>query len=78
MTYITSGALYCMKQLSVIKTNSVKNGCSFPLERHSIVPGIKNIEEKHNSVRKNLFLGACFGWDFRLSLRQMDQKYKFG
>ena len=33
---------------------------------------------KHNSVRKNLFLKACFCWDSRLSLHEMDQKFKFG
>ena len=33
---------------------------------------------KHNSVRKNLFLSACFCWDSKLSLREMDQKFKFG
>ena len=33
---------------------------------------------EHNSVRKNLFLSACLCWDSRLSLRKMDQKYKFG
>ena len=33
---------------------------------------------KHNSVRKNLFLRACFCWDSRLSLREMDQEFKFG
>ena len=32
---------------------------------------------EHNSVRKNLFLIACFCWDSRLSLREMDQKFKF-
>ena len=32
----------------------------------------------HNNVRKNLFLSACFCWDSRLSLRKMDQKFKFG
>ena len=32
---------------------------------------------EHNSVRKNPFLGACFCWDSRLSLREMDQKFKF-
>ena len=31
-----------------------------------------------NSVRKNLFLSECFCWDSRLSLREMDQKIKFG
>ena len=33
---------------------------------------------KHNSVRKNLFLRASFCWDSRLSLREMDQKFKIG
>ena len=33
---------------------------------------------KHNSVRKNLFLSACFCWDSGLSLREMEQKFKFG
>ena len=37
-----------------------------------------NLSFEHNSVRKNLFLSACFCWDSRLSLREMDQKYKFG
>ena len=33
---------------------------------------------ERNIVRKNLFLRACFCWDSRLSLREMDQNYKFG
>ena len=33
---------------------------------------------EHNSVRKNVFLSACFCWDSGISLREMDQKYKFG
>ena len=33
---------------------------------------------EHNSVRKNLFLSACFCWNSRLPLREMDQKNKFG
>ena len=33
---------------------------------------------EHNSVRKNLFLSACFCWDSGISLREMDQKFKFG
>ena len=33
---------------------------------------------ENNSVRKNLFLSACFCWDSRLSLHEMDQKFKFG
>ena len=39
--------------------------------------GLK-ITFEHNSVRKNLYLSACFCWDSRLSLREMDQKIKFG
>ena len=33
---------------------------------------------EHNSVRKNLFLSACFCWDSGLYLCKMDQKLKFG
>ena len=42
-----------------------------------LYPGLKMTFE-HNSVRKNLFLSACFCWDSRLSLHEMDQKFKFG
>ena len=37
-------------------------------------PGLK-MSFEHNSFRKNLFLMACFVWDSRLSLREMDQKF---
>ena len=33
---------------------------------------------EHNSVRKNLFLSACFCWDSSHSLCEMYQKFKFG
>ena len=33
---------------------------------------------EHNNIRKNLFLSACFCWDSGLSLREKDQKFKFG
>ena len=42
-----------------------------------LYPGLK-MSFQHNSVRRNLFLSACFCWNSRLSLRQMDQKFKFG
>ena len=42
-----------------------------------LYPGLK-LSYKHNSVRKNLFQSACFCWDSRLLLREMDQKYKIG
>ena len=41
-----------------------------------LYPGLKMTFE-HNSVRKNLFLSACFCWDSSLSLCEMDQKFKF-
>ena len=42
-----------------------------------LYPGFKKLF-KHNSVRKNLLLNACFCWDSWLPLREMDQKFKFG
>ena len=35
------GALYWMKQLFIINTDSVKNGCSLSIEHFPIVPGIE-------------------------------------
>ena len=66
-----------MEQLFILNTNSVKNGCSFPHEHFSIVPGIK-MSFENKSVCKNLFLSACFCWDSRLFLREMDQNFKLG
>ena len=42
-----------------------------------LYPGLK-MTFKHNSLRKNLILSACFCWDSGLSLREVDQKFKFG
>ena len=42
-----------------------------------LYPGLK-MSFEHISVRKNLFLSACFCWDFGLSLREMDQNFKLG
>ena len=42
-----------------------------------LYPGLK-MTFKHNSVRKNLFLSACFCWDSGLSSREMDQKFELG
>ena len=49
----------------------------FLLSFFRLYPGSKTSFE-NNSVRKNLFLSACFCWYSRLSLREMDQKFKFG
>ena len=42
-----------------------------------LYPGSK-VSFEHKSVRKSLFISACFCWDSRLSLREMGQKFKFG
>ena len=42
-----------------------------------LYPGLKRSFE-HNNVRRNLFLSAFFCWDSGLSLREMDQTFKFG
>ena len=42
-----------------------------------LYPGLK-MTFKHNNVRRNLSQGAGFWWDSGLSLREMDQKFKFG
>ena len=42
-----------------------------------LYPGLK-MSFEHNSVRKNLFLCASFCWVFRLSSRDMDQKFLHG
>ena len=40
-----------------------------------LYPALK-VSFEQNSVCKNLFLSACFSWDSRLSLREMDQNGK--
>ena len=42
-----------------------------------LYPGLK-MSFAHISIRKNLFLNACFCWDSRFSLREMDQTFIFG
>ena len=49
----------------------------FQISDFRLYPGLKKSFE-HNSVRKNLFLSACFCWDSGLSSREMDQNFKFG
>ena len=49
----------------------------FLMNTFRLYPGLK-MSFAHKSVRKNLFLSACFCWDSRLSLREMDQKFEFG
>ena len=49
----------------------------FLMSNFRLFPGLK-MSFEHNGVRKNLFLSACFFWNSRVSLREMDQKFKFG
>ena len=49
----------------------------FVMSIFRLYPGLK-ISFEHNGVRKDLFQSACFCWDSRFSLREMDQKFKFG
>ena len=42
-----------------------------------LYPGPK-MSFEDNSVRKNLFLSACFCWNSRFPLREMDQNFPFG
>ena len=48
----------------------------FLISNFRLYPGLKMTFE-HNSVRKNLFLSACFCWNSSFSLHEMDQKVKF-
>ena len=48
----------------------------FLLRMLRLFPALKSSIE-HSSARK-VFLGASFCWDSRLSLREMDQKFKIG
>ena len=42
-----------------------------------LYPGFK-MSFEHNSVRKNLSLSACFSWDSRIALCELEKKFKFG
>ena len=66
-----------MKQTFLIKTTFVKNGCSLSNKISRLYPGFKKTFE-HGSVRKKIFSTAGFCWDYRLSLREMVLKLKFG
>ena len=52
LTYSTSGALYWMKQLCIIKTNSVKNGCFFLMSIFRLYPRLE-MSFENNRVHKN-------------------------
>ena len=49
----------------------------FLMSYFRLYPGLK-MPFEHKGACKNLLLSARFCWDSRLSLREMDQKYKIG
>ena len=49
----------------------------FLISSFRLYAGLK-MSFEHNSVRKNVFLIACFCWVSRFYLREMNQKIKFG
>ena len=49
----------------------------FLISLFRLYPGLK-MSFEHNSVRKNIFPSACFCWNSKISLREMDQKFPFG
>ena len=77
LTFSTSGALYWMKHLFIIKRKFRRNECSFPHEHFPIIPANKNVIWTQQ-CSKTHFLCACFCWDFRLSLSDLVQKFPFG
>ena len=77
LTYLSNGALYWMKHLFIIETNSFTDWCSLSKEQYRRLYSRRKLSFEDNSVRKNLFLSACFSQDSRVSLREMDQKFKF-
>ena len=77
-TFFTSGALYWMKQPFI---RSLKQTWSwfnvlFLKSIFRLYPRLK-MSFEHKIFCRNLFLNACFCWDSRLFLLEIDQKHKF-
>ena len=77
LTYSTSAASTGWNNCSELKQSPSRLDVLFLMSVFRLYPGFK-MSFEHNSVRKNLFLSACFCWESRLFLREMDQKFKFG
>ena len=71
-------AVHCIgwNNCSEVKQTPSRTIVFFPISVFQLYPGLK-MSFKHNSVRKNLILNACFCWDSGISLREMDKKFKF-
>ena len=77
LTYSTSDELYWMNNCSYLKQTLSRMDVLFLVSILRLYPGFKKSFE-HNSFRKEIFLNACFCWDSRLFLGELDQKIKFG
>ena len=66
-----------MKQLFIKEKTLSRMDVLLLLSIFRLYPGLK-LSIEHNSVGKNFFLSACYCWDSRFSLREMDQKFEFG
>ena len=73
MTCSLSGAMYWMKQLFIIKTTFMKNGCYLSSEHFMTL-----LQSEIQIFPQFLFLSACYYWDGTISLRDVDQKFLHG
>ena len=64
------------KLVHIIKTFLSRFDVLLLMSIFGLYPVLK-LSFKHISARKNLFLKACFCWDARLSLREMDRKFEY-
>ena len=78
-SYIDSFFMQCivLDETTVHRKNFVRNGCLFSHGRFPNVSGINFLIWTQECSKKTSST-ACFCWDSRLSLRQMDQKFKIG
>ena len=70
MTYYTSVALYWMKQLFLIRTNSAKLDAPYLIRFFPLYPGLK--------LFQNLLLSAGLCWESRNFFREIDQMFISG
>ena len=61
----------------MIDSISVANGRSLSRKLFRYYLSLK-VPFRHSSARKNLFLSACYIWNDKVALREMDQKLPFG
>ena len=67
----------CIALDETTDSNSVAHGRS-PSCKHFPILLESEIKFRHNSASKNLFLNACYNWNDKISLPEMDQNFPFG